>query len=314
MTYDDLFMRLETPSYRRRTIDEFDGLLREGLPFASDQGQLVAGYKYWKEGRAPKGTVIICPGLGLGGHCCYMDVADYFTTHDYLVFAYDSTGTDESDGDSIVGMQQGIIDLSFAIDRIERDPEMGSLPIMLFGHSWGAFCADAVLSLHPEVRAVVSIAGFNDTYGWFESVLGGEEVTLLDEVTPTERSRFGDYARLTALDGLASTSAQVMVIQSKDDRNVQESVGYDLFFDRFGDDDRFAFRLYENRGHLFIFYTQKAREYDCMFFCEDDDQLTEYGRGHVFDKSVGYELDQDFFADILAFYDSSQLSRLGDVS
>jgi hypothetical protein len=95
-----------------------------------------------------------------------------------------------------------------------------------------------------------------------------------------------------------------MVIQSKDDRNVPETCGYDLYYAKYKDDPRFRFQLYENRGHLFIFYTDAAREYDRRFMQEQNGALTEYGQTHDFDKSTGYEIDPAFYAGILDFYNT----------
>ncbi|MCH3943443.1 MAG: lysophospholipase [Atopobiaceae bacterium] len=85
--------------------------------------------------------MIVAPGFGVGGQRVYMDVADRFASSGHLVFAYDPTGVDESEGESTVGFPQGVIDLEHAIDFVARDREVGGLPVVPFGHSWGAWCA-----------------------------------------------------------------------------------------------------------------------------------------------------------------------------
>ncbi len=52
-------------------------------------------------------------------YAVFMAAANYFTSHGYLVFAYDATGNDDSEGESVIGMEQGIIDLSYAISYVE---------------------------------------------------------------------------------------------------------------------------------------------------------------------------------------------------
>ena len=52
-----------------------------------------------------------------------MDVADYLSSNGYLVFAYDATGNDESEGDAVNGLPQGIIDLDYAIRFIKESNE-----------------------------------------------------------------------------------------------------------------------------------------------------------------------------------------------
>jgi hypothetical protein len=62
-----------------------------------------------------------------------MDCANYFAQNGYYVFAYDATGTDESEGNGVGGLPQGVIDLDYAISFVEESKEIPDLPIVLFG-------------------------------------------------------------------------------------------------------------------------------------------------------------------------------------
>ena len=116
MVYKDNFgERFETAEWMAYSVSEFDGLRVEECTFPSNNGQRLAGYQYSKEDQAVKGVLVIAHGLGGGGHNTYMDIADYFTSNGYLVFAYDATGNDKSEGDSVEGLPQGIIDLDYAL-------------------------------------------------------------------------------------------------------------------------------------------------------------------------------------------------------
>ena len=102
MIYEDNFGdRYETYAPMARSVDEFDGLNVKRYTFSSDQGQKLVGYQYYKTLENTKGVVVISHGLGGGGHNSYMDVADFFTSNGYVVFAYDATGNDESEGSSL---------------------------------------------------------------------------------------------------------------------------------------------------------------------------------------------------------------------
>ena len=307
--YDSIFVRYQSVEPQIRTVDEFKGLEVQECSFLSDRGQRLAGYIYSKKGLKPVGVVIIAHGLGVGGQCVYMAVADYFTSHGYLVFAYDATGNDKSEGASGVGMEQGIIDLSHAIDYVEHDRVMRHYPIVLFGHSWGAYCVGAVLNVHPEVKAVVAVSGFNSTTDYFRYVADVEDTDgtlsmLAPYVERIEKQKFGKYADYTALKGFANTEAGIMIIHSKDDQNVAESLGYDLYYKKYKDDERFRFKLYENRKHMYIFYADEAVAYDQKRIDDRTLAPTAYGRNHAFDKSKGYKLDTALFSDILDFYDA----------
>ena len=114
--YNDNFgERYETAEWMAYSVSEFKGLKVKECSFTSNSGQFLAGYQYFKEDQPCKGVVVLAHGLGGGGHNTYMDVADYFTSNGYLVFCYDATGNDKSEGDSVEGLPQGVIDLDYAL-------------------------------------------------------------------------------------------------------------------------------------------------------------------------------------------------------
>jgi len=313
--YSGMMERKTTAEPILRTVDEFPGLICGKCSFTSYQGTKLAGYKYSREGLVPKGVIIMAHGLGPGGQCVYMDQADYFTRNGYLVFAFDATGNDRSAGDSCIGIQQGVLDLDKAISFVEQDSVMKSLPIGLYGHSWGAYCVSAVLKLHPEVKAVTEISGFNELQNLLETQFGRSLVPYYSWYV--EWKLFGDYAFLTGMKGFEKTDADIMVIHSVDDQNVPISTGYDLYYDKYKDDSRFTFEKYTDRGHLYIFYTDAARKYDeaydaarTAYFQEKGlrdttENRNAYYADHPFDKKTGFELDTAFMGNILAFFDKN---------
>lgn len=301
--YSSIFKNIQTREPLLKKLSSYDGLQVEECTFSSDSGQQLAGYQYSKKGLVPKGVVIIAHGLGNGGQNVYMDAADYFTSNHYLVFAYDATGVDNSEGDSAIGMEQGIIDLNYAIDYVENDDEMKKYPIVLFGHSWGAYSVDAVLNLHPEVKAVVSISGFNKPSDLYQNSTLKTNPMLLFYFDIIEKIKFGKYTDDTALSGFANSNAGVLIIQSKDDRNVPVEAGYNMFYAKYADDPRFQFHLLENRGHLFIYYTDAASEYDRLFVQDTTGTATEYAASHTYDPAQGQVIDTALFQEMLALYD-----------
>lgn len=91
-------------------VDDFDGLQCAKYKFSSDKGQKLTGYMY-SSGENQVGIIVMARGFGGGGHNSSMDCADYFARHGYYVFAYDATGNDESEGEGVEGLPQGVIDL-----------------------------------------------------------------------------------------------------------------------------------------------------------------------------------------------------------
>ena len=301
-----------------RTVDEFPGLSSERHSFASNKGQELVAYLYsHTDTEAPHGLVIISHGLGGGGQNTYMGLADYFAGKDYLVFAYDATGNGESEGKTAKGMPQGLIDLDYAIRYVKEQPDLAGLPIVLFGHSWGAYSAASALNLHPDVKAVVISAGFDKTQDLFEAAgrkMFGHTIKLfLPYVGLYERVKFGDYAGYSSLDGLDKSSALVMVLHSTDDETISSEKGFDIFYERYADDPRFDFVQYQDRGHDMLWYAESARTYRDEFneeFAKYIEQLDEkftpeiradYIEQNV-DKSQLFQLDPELMSRILNLY------------
>ena len=136
---------------------QFETLTRERHTFESKQGQQLVGYLYEQSdpNLEKKGVVVFAHGLGAGGQTGYMDIFNYLTMNGYYVFAYDATGNDESEGDVIGGLPQGVIDLDHAIDYAYTIDEISDLPFVLMGYSWGAFSVTNVLNYHPEVKVCI---------------------------------------------------------------------------------------------------------------------------------------------------------------
>lgn len=257
LAYCSVFgVRYSTPGSVLHHVEDFDGLRRDRYEFASNEGQRITGYNYFRDDQDIKGMVIFAHGIG-AGHNSYMDVIEYFTHYGYYVFAYDVTGNDESEGLSINGLPQGVIDLDHAITFVENQPEFSGLPIVLLGHSWGGFSVANVLNFHPEVKAVCSVSGFNRSSDLLnaqgQQMVGPAINIMLPYLDLYERVRFGDYATHTSMDGFKNSDARIMIVHSEDDTTVPITYGYDIYYAEYADDPDFVFIRYTDRGHGKIF-------------------------------------------------------------
>lgn len=321
IVYSSIFgQRYETAGWLAYAVSDFEGLKMEACSFPSDKGQLLAGYRYSKEdGKPVKGVVVLAHGLGGGGHNTYMDVADYFTSNGYLVFAFDATGNDKSEGNSVKGLPQGVIDLDYALRYVKQEETYQDLPVVLFGHSWGGYSAGNVLNCHPDVRAAVIVAGFDRSSDLIElegaNYLGPATKLFMPYVLLYERLLFGKYASYCAIDGFAASGAGIMVIHSQDDTVVPAKYGYDKFYETYGDSEDFCFIEYQDRGHSYLYYSDASagcREQlneDYIAYVEanggeyNEAVKTEFMEKYL-DKSKCFALDYDLMAQILTFYDS----------
>lgn len=316
--YDMVFgERCETAEWAVHNIDSYEGLELETCEFFSNKGVTLAGYKYSKDTKLPKGVVVMTHGLGGGGHNFYLPVADCFASEGYLVFAFDITGNDNSGGDSVEGMAQGVSDLDCALNYVKSCEEYKGLPIMLFGHSWGAFSSGAVLNLHPDVSAVCMVSGFDKSsdliYQQGQIIVGPFIDIFMPYVKLYERIKFGDYASLTACEGFENSGARVMIIHSTDDTTVLAKNGYDIFYENHSSDERFVFLEFEDRGHSYILNSDEQRQYVKEFNKEfyevfgiepDSETKTAYMKENV-DFERYSQLDSELMADIIDFFDGA---------
>ena len=307
-------------------VEDFDGLERTEYFFPSDKGQKLAGYLY-SNGKNQHGIVIIAHGFG-GGHNYYMDVADYFAKNGYYVFAYDATAMDNSEGDGLGGVPQGVIDLEHAISFVESNENIPNLPIVLFGHSWGGYCVSAVLSYHPEVKAVIENSGFNSASDMFESggksQAGNAIYLMMPFIKLHEYFSYGKYATNTAMNGFESTEAPVMIVHSADDDVIGIEYGLDKYYAKYKDNPRFTFIKFEDRGHSGI-YLDPNNEYANEFYAGFAEWLetldydynskdnkerfvedkTNYINTNLDHEQWSHRLDMDLFSKFLDFYNQA---------
>ena len=249
---------------------QFPGLNRQRHTFRSNQGQELVGYLYDRSQRQTltKGVIVFAHGLGGGGQTGYMDIFDHFTKQGFCVFAYDATGNDESEGKVIGGLPQGYIDLDHAIDYVGTLEEVQGLPVLLMGYSWGGLSVANVLNYHPEVKAVVAVAGCNRTLDLIEyqgrERAGKAAKLLMPFAAAYEWMKYGRYAGSTAMDGFANSSCDVMIIHGARDTVVPISCGYETYFEKYGQDPRFTFKKFNIRGHDVLNYTNGNRDFTLL--------------------------------------------------
>ena len=316
--YNEFFgERYSTTEYLRYNVTDFEGLEAERYEFQSNDGLTLVGYRYFQGEAHPRGVVVIAHGFGGGGHNSYMDVAYYFVQNGYDVFAYDATGNDESGGNGVNGLPQGVIDLHYALEYLKEIDDLKNLPVMLWGHSWGGYCVSSVLAWHPEVKAIAAIAGFNRSSDLIEAqgvqMVGGIVKVLMPYVNSIEKIKFGKFASATAMDGFAVSDAGVFVAHSTDDNVVPIEYGLDKYDQTYAENPRFKFVRYESKGHNDILnseeriaylkdFNQKANEYFNGRRPTDEERAS-YIKENL-DRSIYCNgLDKQLFSQILEFYD-----------
>ena len=222
VAYEAMFPRYERPDYAivaglydyNRVADV---LPREVVRFPSRDAELC-GYYYPVEN--PKGLVVVSHGIHAGADE-YLPLIEEVVHAGYAVFSFDVMGTYDSDGDSVVGMCQSLIDLDYALRFVKSNPIGAGLPLFLIGHSWGGYAASSVLELHPDVRACALLAPLNN--GTTVMVEKSERYVgkLAHLSKPAfdvyQKMLFGDYVQYNGVRGINAGDTHVLIAQGIDD-------------------------------------------------------------------------------------------------
>jgi pimeloyl-ACP methyl ester carboxylesterase len=169
----------------------------------------------------PKGLIVIVHGYGLNMEN-YFPQAEYFAKAGYCVILFDGKGVGRSAGSGICGLPQHILDLTAVLDYVESTPELSVLPLVLYGHSWGGYAANA-LFCHKSypIKAIVSISAYNEPLGAIKARIrkryGIFSGILTLPLALFQRVQFGRAAGYTSARGLARTDCPTFILHSKND-------------------------------------------------------------------------------------------------
>lgn len=235
-------------------------LKREKEEILTKEDIKLIGYWYNRKDNQP--VIIFSQGIGtrvIG----YINEISYFATNGYTVFAFDNTGSGESEGENIRGLPQSVVDLDCVLSYIENLEETKDKKIFLYGHSWGGFAVCAVNNLNHRISGVVERSGFNSTSTMIHSaVTSRQNKVVADMINPFvkiyEFLKFGKYSKLTAVDGINSSDIPIMIMHSYDDDVVPYEVGIANFKQEITNPN-VKIKTYEDRKHT---VTHKNNEYD----------------------------------------------------
>jgi len=279
-------------------------------------GNRLQGFVYGMEN--DRGLIVASHGLGNTADC-FLPLIKNFVDRGWRVFAFNNTGTAGSEGESVRGLTQSLLDLDAALAFVAETPALfGDLPVMLVGYSWGGYAVGAVLNFDHNVRAVVSAVGFNSSREVFEEqgtlFAGGVYYLFTPQLWAIERQLFGGTARLTAVDGINRSGIQVMLVQCLDDHLIRaDSTSIYAHRGRISNPNLEIF-LREGIGHTFIFSSPEQREY--MRWADASWQEYKDGRENAcrfhwaaevdFCRVMANELDAELMERIDAFFEGAR--------
>ena len=247
------------------TMDDFPKLKRERHEFKSYSKKRLIGYIYYQKTTQIKGIFVFSHGYGGGGHTCYLDLINTLCEMGFYVFAYDATACDESEGDSIRGFTQGMLDADKAITYVESLKKYQKYKLHLMGHSWGAYSASTALGWHKRVRGLIAFSGFNSATTIFkangERFAGEQANDFMVYVDTYEKLLFGNICQRTAIESFKESKAKIVIVHSEDDGTVPIEAGFKLYKKAFKRDKRFKLVKLKDQGHGTVFYTPEGKIY-----------------------------------------------------
>ena len=307
--------RYEERRYESYRVENFEGLQVEHCSIIANKGHRLAGYKYSRAGQTPKALFVMVHGL-CGSHRNYLDICNFFASHGYAVFAYDATGNGESEGTKVGGFAQGLADLDYVLNYVKKLPEYKDFPIVLWGHSWGGFCVANILNFHSDIKAVVSVSGFDTSTGVLKQFakvhMGKAAVLLMPYVSLYERICWGKYAKVSGCGGFENSNAKAMIIHSSDDRTVLTENGYGKYYEKFANDERFVFKMYHDRAHSYPVNSDAGRACRTQikrgYFATVKESGKLAGEAYIqshMEREGCMELDEALMQEILELYESA---------
>ncbi len=195
--------------YPRRLVTFYSGPNRlKGYVYGLDQNQ---------------GLVVVAHGLG-GGADSYLPQIRYFVDQGWRVFAYDATGSFDSEGNSTKGFPQSLLDMDAALTYINAQPEFVNLPILLFGHSWGGYAAANILHYEHDIAGVVTVSAPNSAIEMIAEQGRKMMGSLINLQYPYlwlyQRMLFGSVASLHAVEAINNSEAPVLIIHGTEDKTI----------------------------------------------------------------------------------------------
>ena len=246
--------------------EDFDGLKAAPVEFEKEKGNTLRGAIYAKSGlQMPEALIIFSHGMG-AGHLAYTTEINYFAQKGYLVLAYDNTGTCTSEGEKLYGFAQGVIDLKHAIAFIKSREDTKDLPLLLVGHSWGAYSVSNVSAITDEsdIKGIVAFSPFNSMNKLLRDNAKQKTKMNLSILSPffdiINLVRFGKAGILRSCNTIDSNSIPTLIMHGGNDLQVTLRNSPVGLKSRISNNPNARTVLYESKYHN-VYLAKDAEQY-----------------------------------------------------
>ena len=244
----------------------FDNLNARPVDFKSDKSQTLNGFLYSSaKVDTYKALIVFSHGMG-AGHLAYTTEINYFAQKGYLVLAYDNTGTCTSEGEKLYGFAQGIIDLKHAIAFAKSREDTKDLPLLLVGHSWGAYsvCNVATITDETDIKGIVAFSPFNSMNKLLRDNAKQQTKMNLSVLSPffdiINLLRFGKAGILRSCNTIDSNSIPTLIMHGGNDLQVSLRNSPVGLKSRISNNPNARTVLYESKYHN-VYLAKDAEQY-----------------------------------------------------
>ncbi len=293
------------PDIKLFVAEDFDGLKTEAIEFKNAEGALLNGFIYSSEKNSEcKALVVLSHGLG-PGHQQYTSEINYFVKNGYKVFAYDNAGCNLSEGSNIVCLSHGTVDLKSALEYIKTIETINSLPILLYGHSMGAFAVSNIFSIYSDesIKGVVALAPFVEEVEFlFDNIKNYTRSKLEKKMIFRKlKKRMGKNVGLNTIKSISSCEVPYFLITGDRDGVVD----YEKNFVRIKN------ALAERKNFEYLIVTDRYHRPNISVLAAQYDQVTKTGKRKVDPQLTTNDTDEIDFK-LLTEFDDKVMSKISD--
>lgn len=290
-------------SYRTRnyqTVQNYPNLQEYPVKFKSGKNMLSGYFLVDKNIPKEEYKAVLLTAHGIGcSRANYLNRYNYFAKKGYIVFAYDATGTCESEGKGIKGLPQSQVDMANAIEYLSSIEQIQDYKLLVYGHSWGGYASATMLNRDcaDKVTACATLSGFNDVWGImrYQVVKRASKVALLMKpwVFLHYFLMYGKAGIYTGMKGINKYKGPVLVMHSKDDKTVNFSSSVAIH-QKECTNPKAEFIILEDRGHT-ISRSVEAERLIMQSFKAHNGTSLKQGKSNIFQYNVdlNYEYADD---------------------
>ena len=225
---------------------KYSNLIKKDYNFkTSNNNQLNGNIYYYKE--QYENIIIFACGYNMSKEQ-YLPEINFLSSLGYTVFCYDNLGTGSSEGKTLKGIPQSIIDLEYCINNIKN--LYPNSKITLVGHSMGAYACVNVLNT-KNVDKVIAISPFNNILDVVcENIRKkfGRNIFLYKTIyNILLRIRFKKYASYNTFDTIKYINTNVLIIHGEEDKTVNVNKCIDSMISN--NNSFIKFLILPNKGH-----------------------------------------------------------------